>query len=335
MNRHYFIFIIILGLVTLFSHLLRPHLELINITLLHLIPVLVIALRGKMIATFLASLVAVILLNVLYVPPLYSFTVDDIFYLWSFLIFFIVGGLVTSQAKKIQASKIKEILLNTLSHDLKTPLSSILGNTTLLLEQPKLPLQSQLDILQEIKTSSEQMNRLVASLLDNARLQGGDSALRMDWCDLEDSLGVALQEFYHDENKLKLSLQHDLPLYWGDQELLVRLFVNLLDNAFKYSPPNQAVHIKITYAKTKAFYIRFFNHASPVDPTEIANIFDIFYRLETAADIKGSGIGLSICKKIVQAHKGSIEAFSQYGGIVFYITLPVIKHPPRLFKENI
>ncbi|MBN2963720.1 DUF4118 domain-containing protein [Sulfurospirillum sp. T05] len=334
MSRHYLIFIIVLGCVTLFSHLFRSYLELINIALLHLIPVLVVALRAKIIATCLASLVVVILFNILYVPPLFSFTVYDFFHIWTFLIFFIVGGLVTFQAKKIQSSKIKEILLNALSHDLKTPLSSILGNTTLLLEQSKLPADAQQEILEEIRASGEQMNRLVASLLDNARLQEGESALRMDWCDLEDSLGVALQEFRHKEEELKLSVPHDLPLYWGDQGLLVRLFVNLLDNAFKYSTPNQAIHIKISHTPS-AFYIRFFNRSSPIAIDEIENIFDIFQRLETDADIKGNGIGLFICKKIAQAHKGKIEAFPQKEGISFYITLPILKHPPHLFKETV
>lgn len=332
MNHHYFVFFITLGCVTFFSHLLRSHLELINIALLHLTPVLVVALRGNMVSTFFASLAAVALFNVLYVPPLYSFTVYDLFYIWTFFIFFVIGGLVTFQAKKVRSIKIKEILLNALSHDLKTPLSSILGNTTLLLEQPKLTFHSQQEILQEILSSGEQMHRLVASLLDNARLQEGESALKMDWCDLEDSLGVALQEFRHQKTELKLSIPHDLPLYWGDQGLLVRLFVNLLDNAFKYSPPHQTIDIKISHMP-KEFHIRFFNRSSPIAPAQIESLFDIFYRLEGATDIKGNGIGLFICKKIVQAHKGKIEAFSLKEGISFHITLPILKHPPRLSKE--
>lgn len=333
MNRHLLIFILLLSVITLTGHLLRDQLALINIALLHLIPIVVIALRGNYTITLIASFFAVILFNVLYVPPLYSFTVADTFYLWTFLLFFIVGTIVTHQAKQVQSSKVKEVLLSTLSHDLKTPLSSIIGNTTLLQEESMGP-KDRVAITHAIHTSACQMDRLVANLLDSARLKEKAHALKMDWCDLEDNLGVALQEFPSEEARVKSIIAQDLPLFWGDCTLIVRLFVNLIDNALKYSPSTESVQVRMEYSYS-AFRIRFFNRTSKISVNDLGDIFDKFYRLDTVGDVQGSGIGLSICKKIVQAHKGSIEAYTQDGGIVFRITLPTIKHPPLLTKESI
>lgn len=333
MNRHLLIFILLITITTALSHLLRDQLALINVALLHLIPIVVLALRGNYTMTLIASLLAVILFNVLYVPPLYSFTVDDAFYLWTFLLFFIVGTIVTHQAKQVQSSKVKEVLLSTLSHDLKTPLSSILGNATLLQEE-NINQKDRVAITHAIHTSACQMDRLVANLLDSARLEEQAHALKMDWCDLEDNLGVALQEFPQEDARVKSIIAQDLPLFWGDCALIVRLFVNLIDNALKYSPPNESVQVRMEYSHG-SFRIRFFNRSTKVSMNDLGSIFDKFYRLDTVGDIQGSGIGLSICKKIVQAHRGSIEAYTRDGGVVFRITLPVSKHPPALSKEGL
>lgn len=110
--------------------------------------------------------------------------------------YFFIGWLHHySASKKIQTNEIREILLNTLSHDLKTPLSSILGSITLLLEDQKMSAETKSILLHDIKNSSDKMHRLINNLLDNARLKDKHLKLKMEWCDLEDILGVALQDF--------------------------------------------------------------------------------------------------------------------------------------------
>ena len=326
--------LVVLGVITLISVVFQDYLELVNIALIHLIPIIFVALRGNFSATALIAFIAILLFNGLYVPPVYSFSVHDAIYLWSFAIFLLVGYIITAQAKKIQTNEIRDILLNTLSHDLKTPLSSILGSITLLLEDRKMSEETQNTLLQEIKNGSDRMNRLINNLLDNARLKDKHLELKMEWCDLEDILGVALQDFDEAQiqRSLRLHVDAKLELFWGDYNLLVRLFANLLDNAFKYSNQTKQISVTITQEQ-KGVIIAFFNESNPLKEHNLETIFDKFYRLENANDISGSGIGLFICQSIVAAHHGKIKAYNHENGVCFEITLPRLKQLSALQKE--
>ena len=216
--RYYAVAFVLLAIVTMVSQLLHAHLDIINVALIHLVPVIVIALRGDMTATMIVTTASVLMLAFFYVPPRYSLHVEDLIYIWSIIIFYLVGYTITLQSKRIHANEIKQLLLNTLSHDLKTPLASILGNTTLLQEGAQLDEQTRARVLTQIRESSERMDRLIGNLLDSARLKSETTILQNDWCDFEDLLGVALHEF-HDDNhqkQLKIEIADDLPLFWGD-----------------------------------------------------------------------------------------------------------------------
>ena len=323
-----------LGCVTLISQLFQANLELVNIALIHLIPIIVVALRGNFFTTTLIALSAILLFDLLYVPPVHSFTVHDAIYLWSFAIFLLVGYIITWQAQKIQTNEIRDILLNTLSHDLKTPLSSILGSTTLLLEDTKMSESTRRNLLDDIKHSSDKMHRLINNLLDNARLKDKRLKLHMNWCDLEDCLNVALNDFEESyiERHVTVDVSPHLVLYWGDENLINRLFANLLDNAFKYSNQNKQIVIRLSQ-EPKKVKITFFNESNPFKEHALKSMFDRFYRLENAGDISGSGIGLFICHSIVASHGGKISAYNQYNGICFEITLPIAKRPKKLQNE--
>ena len=323
-----------LAFVTSICLLFYDSLELINIALIHFIPIIVIALEGNYARTTLIASISVLLFNYLYVPPVFTFNVYDIIHVWTFAIFLFFGYVITWQAKKIKRNEMKEILLNTISHDLKTPLSSILGSITLLLEDQKLSLETQKTLLNDIKNSSDKMNRLINNLLDNARLKDKKLELKMEWCDLEDLLGVALKDFddAHIKRSLHIFIDPTLPLYWGDYNLLGRLFANLLDNAFKYSNQNKQIYIKLKQEDDR-IRILFFNESNPLNERTLETIFDKFYRAEDNQEISGSGIGLFICQSIVQAHRGEIRAYNKDNGICFEITLPILKYPTQLHNE--
>lgn len=334
-SRYTLTTLVTLACVTGFSLLFYDSLELINIALIHFIPIIVIALEGNYAKTTFVASLSVLLFNYLYVPPVFTFSVSDMIHIWTFGIFLFFGSVITWQAKKIKQNEIKEILLNTLSHDLKTPLSSILGSITLLLEDQKLSQETQKTLLNDIKNSSDRMHRLINNLLDNARLKDKKLDLKMEWCDLEDLLGVALKDFddAHLKRSLHIFIDPTLPLYWGDDNLLGRLFANLLDNAFKYSNQSRQIQIKIKQ-ENNAIHILFFNESNPLNEQSLATIFDKFYRAEDTKEISGSGIGLFICQSIVQAHQGKIKAYNKDNGVCFEITLPILKHPTQLQKES-
>ncbi len=319
----------ILFVITIISHVFREHLDIINIALIHIIPVVIVAIHGNIKATVFITLLSVIFFNFLYIPPLYSFTVHNELYIWSFIIFGIVGWIITLQAKNLHTqtkqNELRESLLHIISHDLRTPLSTIHGTTNLLLSNQNLDKKSVHSLLEDINYASIRMKRLITNLLDSARLSSGEVNLKLDWCDFEDIIGVALEDFSQKQNDELLDIKIDeIALYWGDNMLLTQLIVNLLDNAFKYSINNTKVVLKVKNSGT-SLKIEIFNQSNHIDKAKLKNIFDKFYRLEDTDDISGSGIGLSICKSIVNLHGGSIKASSINDGILIEVSLPVIK----------
>ncbi|WP_294883969.1 MULTISPECIES: DUF4118 domain-containing protein [unclassified Sulfurimonas] len=319
----------ILFVITLVSHIFREHLDIINIALIHIIPVVIVAIHGNMKATIFITLLSVIFFNFLYIPPLYSFTVHNELYIWSFFIFAIVGWIITVQAKNLytqtKQNEMRESLLNIISHDLRTPLSTIIGTTNLVLSNENMDKENMKSLLDDINYASLRMKRLITNILDSTRLSSADMSLKYEWCDFDDIAGVALEEFSDKQKDELLDIKiDDFGLYWGDNILLKQLIVNLLDNAFKYSKNNTKVTLKIVDLGSSV-KIEIFNQSNHIDKTKLKNIFDKFYRLEDTDDISGSGIGLAICKSIVSLHGGSIKASAIDEGILIEVNLPIAK----------
>lgn len=319
----------ILSIITFISHIFRDHLDIINISLIHVIPVIVVAIHGNIKATFFMTFLSVIFLNFLYIPPLYSFSVHNELYLYSFFIFGIVGWIITIQAKNLNTqtkqNELRESLLHIISHDLRTPLSTIHGSINLILSNDNLDEKSKYNLYEDINYASLRMKRLITNILDSTRLSSGNIDLKLEWCDFEDIVGVALNEFSQIQNDEKLEIKIDeLSLFWGDNTLLTQLIVNLLDNAFKYSKTQTKIYFEIINLNN-FIKIKIFNETEYIDKKKIKNIFDKFYRFEDTNDISGSGIGLAICKSIVKLHNGEIRAIPEHNGILIEIDLPISK----------
>lgn len=329
-NNRYFINAIgILLIITAISHTFRSHLDIINIGLIHIIPVVIVAIHGNMKATFFITFLSVICFNFLYIPPLYSFSVHNELYIWSFIIFAIVGWVITVQAKNLytqtKQNEMKENLLNIISHDLRTPLSTIIGSTNLIISNNNMEKESIKNLLEDINYASLRMKRLITNILDSTRLSSGDISLKLDWCDFEDIVGVALDQFSEKQKDELLDIKIDnFELFWGDNILLKQLIINLLENAFKYSTNDTQVVLNITSSKNFV-KIEIFNQTNNIDESKIKNIFDKFYRLEDTNDISGSGIGLAICKSIVNLHSGNIKSKAINNGLLIQATLPITK----------
>lgn len=318
----------VLLLITLLSHLFYDSLDIINIALIYIIPVVIISIYGDPKATAFITLLCVISFNFLYVPPLYSFSVNNELYLWSFGIFGVVGLIITLQARHLHAQKrqniLRESLLHIISHDLRTPLATIHGSINLILTHQNLEQEKVVALLEDIDYASLRMKRLITNIFDATRVSGEEIMLKHEWCDFEDMLGVALEEFSKKQNELiKLDIK-TLSLYWGDNMMLTRLIVNLLDNALKYSTPNTNIELSITETKEE-FILSITNQTQHPKKIKIENIFDKFYRLEDVNDISGSGIGLAMCKNIVTLHGGKIEARLAQSAITIEARVPITK----------
>lgn len=319
----------ILLVITFISNLFKNHLEMINITLIYIIPVVFVAIYGNLKVTFFITFLSVVVFNFLFIPPLYSFNINNDLYIWSFIIYAIVGWVVTIQAKNLDNQKreneLKESLLNIISHDLRTPLSTIHGTINLLLSNKKLDETKKINLLEDVNYASLKMKRLITNILDSTRLSNKNFNLKLEWCDFEDIVGVALEEFSQKQidDILKIEID-DMTLYWGDNTLLTQLIINLLDNAFKYSKENSIVDLEIRNFNN-FIKINISNQSEYIDKKKLKNIFDKFYRLEDTNDISGSGIGLAICKSIVKLHNGQIKAIQKENKIEIEIILPILK----------
>lgn len=237
------------------------------------------------------------------------------------------------QAKWLaESEKLHTALLNSVSHDLRTPLAAITGAvTTILSNENEMNRETEQVLLQTINEGAQRMNRYVANLLDMVRLEGGTLKLKKDWCDIQDILGVVLREIKDSlqGHPLSIDIPPDLPLVMADFALIEHVMINLLENAAKYSPPQSEISISARYSDQALRFI-VTDRSPPVPPTERERVFDKFYRLHYSNQASGTGLGLSICKGIIEAHEGKIWVYLYSGyGNQFTFSLPVCGQPPE------
>jgi len=224
-----------------------------------------------------------------------------------------------------ESERLRVALFNSLSHDLRTPLASIVGAATGLLEHENIySPAARHDLLQTIQQGAMRMNRFVANLLDMARLESGVLKLNKEWCDIQDVVGVAVSRVGEPLNKrsLRIDIQPDLPLVKADYVLLEQVMVNLLDNALKYSDAGSEIAIAARKID-KNVSISITDRGPNIPPEDLEKIFDKFYRLHSPRQVSGTGLGLAISKGFIEAHGGRIEASNNpAGGVVITIILP-------------
>lgn len=229
-----------------------------------------------------------------------------------------------------EAEKLRTSLLSSLSHDMRTPLGAIQGAASTLLSGAvvTVPESTRRDLAQTILEESRRMDRLVANLLDMIRLETGAMQVEREWHVLEDIVGVALirlQERLRD-HPVSTDLPADLPLVQVDEVLLEQVFVNLLENAAKHTPPGTPVEIGAR-ERDGSVEVWVADRGPGLEPGSEARVFEKFQRGEGAA--AGVGLGLTIVRGIVRAHRGEIRAEQRPGGgAVFRFTLPITGSPP-------
>ena len=230
------------------------------------------------------------------------------------------GALVSMETERLRNS-----LLAALSHDLRTPLTLLVGlSETLARSRPPL-VPAQLEMAQQLQSEALRMNALVANLLDMARLQSGDIKLQLEWQALEEAVGAALRLCARplEQHRVSTSIAHDFPLIRFDAVLLERVLCNLLENAAKYTPPGSHIHIDAVTRGDKAI-LTVADDGPGVPAGREEAMFEKFTRGERESARSGVGLGLAICRAIVDAHGGSIGyQRSTLGGAAFVITLPL------------
>lgn len=230
---------------------------------------------------------------------------------------------------QIVSERLRSSILAALSHDIRTPLTALYGLAdTLTLHQPPLPTTAQ-EIAVAMRDQAMQLNNMVSKLLDMARLQSGQITLRKEWQPLEEVIGASIKllGMALAQHPVKVTLPRDLPLLEFDAILLERVFCNLLENAAKYSPSGSAITLRAA-VNGKQVEVCVCDHG-PGFPTErLHKVFDLFERGGTESTVPGVGLGLAICRAIVDAHGGTIQAYnaSDDGACVMF-SLPTGQPP--------
>jgi two-component system sensor histidine kinase KdpD len=227
-----------------------------------------------------------------------------------------------------QGESLRNTLLASISHDLRTPLAVMAGaGSTLAMHGDELDAATRRALAASIENRAREMSELISNVLDLTRFEAGAPALRRDWESVDDLAAVALQRVDSrlSGHPLTLQLPPDLPPVFVDASLVVQLFANLLDNIAKYTPPGSPAAIG---AAAEGNFVRVVvDDSGPGLPAgDPTRLFEKFHRGDGESRIAGVGLGLAICRAIVQAHGGEITARNRAGGGArFEFTLPAVK----------
>lgn len=254
---------------------------------------------------------------------------------------------------RAETERLRNLILSSVSHDLRTPLATITGSASTILEQGDLlPDEARQDLTQSILDESLRLNRLLGNLLSMTRLEAGPIRLRREWQPIEETIGAALNHLDRQLRGRPVSVEvaDGLPLVQIDGELVEQAFVNLLENALKYSGPEGGIHISaraVYREETRAatpepnpkavseVVVAIADEGPGIAPGEEERVFEKFYRGPQAGHRGGSGLGLAICRGIMEAHGGKIRAGNRpEGGAVFEVRFPVTNPPPGVVAEE-
>ncbi|MBT9457740.1 MAG: DUF4118 domain-containing protein [Burkholderiaceae bacterium] len=230
----------------------------------------------------------------------------------------------------IESERLRNSLLSALSHDLRTPLAVVYGLADTLAALPELPAAG-LDMAQALRQEAQRINAMVNKLLDMARLQSGAVQLRLEWQPIEEVVGSALQAMQPvlTGRNVSIALAPELPLVQLDAVLIERVLCNLLENAAKYTPAGTAIDIAAE-ARNSELLLSVADHGPGLPAGREEQLFDKFTRGEKESSTPGVGLGLAICRAIMQAHQGRIWAETAAGGGArFVLSLP-LGTPPAL-----
>jgi len=355
----YLISISAVAICSAISILLRSRVAQTNLAIIYILGVLAVSVRCSRRPALLNAFSMVAAFHYFCVPPFDSFKLNDDSDLITILGMLIVALVTTTLTVKIrnqaaeamereeqtrelfrlrqeaeievQNERTRNALLSAVSHDIKTPLASIYGAATSLLEEEaRLDSDARRELVESISDDAERLNRVVTNLLEMTRLNAGLQPAR-DWYPLEEIIGSALTRLEKSlrGRQITANVAPDLPLVYVDGVLLEQVFVNLLENVAKYTP--KGGHVKIVAESNGSKIAVSIEDQGPgFAPGDEAHLFDKFFRGKVEG-VRGVGLGLAICKAIVEIHDGTITAAnSPLGGAVVRFELPVGGVPPDM-----
>jgi two-component system sensor histidine kinase KdpD len=224
-----------------------------------------------------------------------------------------------------ESEKLYKTLFNSISHELKTPITTIMGAVSSFKDENIFQNKSVWEkIIEEIDIAAERLNRLVENLLDMARLESGNIKLKLDYHSIEDLIHSVLEKL-HDEingHVIKVDIQEDIEIFKFDYGLLEQALINIVHNSIQYTPPGSEIKVEVRAINFRCL-ILISDNGKGFPKEALGRLFEKFYRIP-GTKVGGTGLGLSIAKGFIEAHKGTIRASNNdNGGAVFTVSIPI------------
>ncbi len=230
-----------------------------------------------------------------------------------------------------ETERLRSALLSSVSHDLRTPLASIIGSTTSLLEYGEsFSNEDRMELMATVLDEARRLDRHIQNLLDMTRLGQGSLDLKRDWVDIHDIVSSAVSRIRDTikEISINVDISEDVPLLWVHGILIEQALVNLLDNAVCFSPSQGKITITVS-AHEDLVVLDVCDSGPGIPEHERDKIFDMFYTVGKgdSGKTKGTGLGLAICRGMIAAHGGSVTALDGIGGvgICMHVELPIMQ----------
>ncbi|HLO91459.1 MAG TPA: ATP-binding protein [Lentimicrobium sp.] len=307
-----------------------------TVSYLLLFVVALLATFMELIPVVIAAVISALAWNFFFIPPHFTFQIgkpEDILVFLMFFLIAMLNGVLTNRMKYLselaqkayfldESDKLYKTLFNSISHELRIPVATIMGASESLItsEHQK---EVQTELLKEVFTASVRLNRVIENLLNMSRIESGRITIRLDWHDINDLINKVTQELDNELRNFNLivKIQEDMPLVKIDFGLMEHALYNLLLNATEHSPVNSEISISIYHRKNELIMVlKDSGPGFPPDKTD--QLFDKFFRIENSKT-GGLGLGLSIVKGFIEAHKGKISVTNgSPGGAVFTINIP-------------
>lgn len=338
-KNQYIVSVLLILFVTANSYALSSFIEYKVVAFLLLVTVSLIAMFFDIVPVLLAACLSAIVWNYFFIPPRFTFAIQSTENVILFSMYFViamVNAALTYKIREIEKKANKKIekentlklydtLLNSLSHELRTPISTIIGATdTLQEEKSKLSEENRTELISEISKASLRLNRQVENLLNMSRLESGFLKPKTDWCDTHELVHDVINQLKDVLNgkNVKVIIRENVPLFKLDYGLLEQVLLNLIHNAALYVPKYSVIAVRVSMSKEKKLVLIVEDTGNGFPENEIEHVFDKFYRLKNT-NTGGTGLGLSIVKGFVEAMNGEIylKNGEEYGA-VFTIKIP-------------
>ncbi len=336
MMTQYFLSIAFVVLVSALCFLTDNYLGYKTVALILLMVVSFIAMLFEIFPVLLAALLSALIWNFFFIPPIFTFHIDNAEDILMFLLYFLIALVHTVLTFKIREAETKardkeerektiklyNTLLNSLSHELRTPISTIIGAVDTLIEHnDKLTVTHQTELLNEIDKASIRLNRQVENLLSMSRLESGILKPKNDWCDINELICSQIDKLPNSTgHKIEFRIDEGLPLFKLDAGLLDQILHNIIHNCLQYTPEHSIITISAHHMEGNCI-IRISDNGNGFPNDEVALVFEKFYRL-TNTKTGGSGLGLSIVRGFTEAMNGKVLLENDpKGGAIFTIEI--------------